>query len=181
MGLVAFAGQRIGFWVVARGIRAADELPTGTAVAVSGEASDDRRALIVAAEGAGGGVAWAVVLHADGAAVLLEWRGTLVAALGERVVRIDGMGSITCTRVFPSPVASAQSTPGGLLLVGAGEAWLVDEALVPVWRAPLEGEAFHVLSADADTVRLAAMGADDWREFVLDARTGMSLPAPARS
>jgi hypothetical protein len=175
MGLVSFAGRHIGFWVVARGITASAELPAGARVHEAGEPSDDRRALIVAAADKQGGVAWAVVLHADGAAVLLEWKGFLVAALGERIVRIDGDGAIVASVTVPSPVASASTTPAGLFVVGAREAWMLDETLAPVWRAELEGDTFHVVSADETAIRLAAMGADDWHDVALDARTGRPI------
>jgi hypothetical protein len=62
--------------------------------------------------------------------------------------------------------------------VGQGEAWLLDESLEPLWRAALPGDAFHVLPAEAGFIRLAAMGADDWQEFVLDAGTGRPIASP---
>jgi hypothetical protein len=178
MGLVSFAGRRIGFWVVARGIPASAELPAGTRVVEVGEASDDRRALIVAAADEQGGVAWAVVLHADGAAVLLEWRATLVAALGEHIVRIDGDGALVASARLSSSAVSASTTPAGLFVVGSGEAWLLDEALAPAWRAVLAGDTFHVVSADDAVIRLAAMGAEDWHDLALDARTGRPIASP---
>jgi hypothetical protein len=172
MGLVSFAGRRVGFWVVARGISAADEVSGAARVTHVGEPSEDRRALVVAAADEQGGVAWAVVVHADGAAVLLEWRETLVAALGERVVRIDAEGSVVASVCLPSAVASASTAPGGLFVVGSREAWLLDDALAPAWRAGLAGDTFHVVSIDNEVVRLAAMDAVDWQEIALDARTG---------
>lgn len=175
MALVQFAGRRVGFWVVARGISASEELPEGVPVRVSGAPAVDQRALVVAAADEGGSVAWAALVHADGAALLMEWRGRLLAAIGPRAVLLGPGGEFLAERLFEVELVTSWSVPDGLLLLGRGRAWLVDERLVPRWTRPLAGDHFHLLSAGDEGIRLAALGASDWHELLLDPRTGAEL------
>lgn len=175
MALVQFGAHRVGFWVVARGIDAAAELPQGVPVRVSGEAAHDRRALVLAAADEAGTVRWGAILHDDGASVLLPSRGKLLAGLGRRLVLIDEAGAFTAERRFETELLGAWELPGGHLLLGRGTAWRVNEALGVLWERELSGEAFHVLQAGEAEIRLVAMDGGDWREQAIDPATGQDF------
>jgi hypothetical protein len=177
MGLVPFGPYRVGFWVVARGIQARAELPAGVPVRVSGEASDDRRALVLAAADAAGQVAWGAILHDDGASVLLPVRGRMLAGLGARVTVLDEAGGLAAERLFEAPVLGAWTLDDGLFLLGEGRAWRVDDALTVKWTRTLDGEMHHVLGIDDGAVRLVAMSGTDWRELEIDVETGADVLA----
>jgi hypothetical protein len=178
MGLVAFGQHRVGFWVVARGISARGELPEHVPVHVSGEPSDDRRALVVAAADEAGQVRWGAVLHDDGGSVLLLWDGLLFVALGRRALLLDEAGHPVAKRTFDEEVGTAWRVPGGLLLLGNGWATHVDQTLTPLWRRQFGEPSLHLLEASDGLLRLAAMGTDDWRELRLDPATGRDVAAP---
>jgi hypothetical protein len=162
----------VGFWVVARGIDAAAELPASVPVRVSGEPAHDRRALVLAAADEAGAVRWGVIVHDDGASVLLPSRGRLLAGLGRRLVLIDEAGAFTAERAFATELLGAWALEDGYLLLGRGVAWRVDGALGVQWERGLAGETFHVLDAGPAGIRLVAMDGADWREHVIDPATG---------
>jgi hypothetical protein len=176
MALVPFEGRQVGFWVVPRSEAAAEELPAGLTPTVLGEPLVGHRALIVAAAeqtDAGLVPVWAVVLHEPvGAALLVTWDGLLFAGFGTRAVLLDRDGRVVAERRTAGELVTAWTVPGGLLVFGRGEAMLLDRALAATWTRNVDADSFHLLDADADRFRLAAMGQDDWREIELDARSG---------
>lgn len=173
MALVAFGPWRVGFWVVARGIAARAELPAEVTVRTSGEAADDRRALVVAAADAEGRVAWGAILHDDGASVLLPWKDRLFAAMGARAVALGSDGSFSAERLFARPILGAWTVGDGLFLLGPDRVMRVDARLATQWERPLTGDSFHVLSASDTRLSLVAMNASgDWQPLELDAHSG---------
>ena len=176
MALVAFGPWQVGFWVVARGIAARAELPAEVTVRTSGEPADDRRALVVAAADGEGRVGWGAILHDDGASVLLSWKDRLFAAMGARAVALEQDGSFVAERLFPSPILGAWTVADGLFLLGPDRVTRVDARLSTQWERPLEGDSFHVLSADEARLSLVAMNSSgDWRPVELDASSGETI------
>ena len=181
MGLVPFGQWRIGFWVVARGISAAEELPPGLVPVVFGQPSDDMRCLVVAAADGEGQVRWAAHLHANGAAVLLEFAGGLLAAMGRQMVLLDDAGSARHQRLMDDEVLAAWRVDDALLLAGPGRLWLVGPQLDVRWSRPVAGDRLHLLGTESlmaggiTALRVVSMTGDDWTERLLDLRTGATL------
>jgi hypothetical protein len=172
MGLVAFGPHRVGFWVVARGISARGELPASVPVSVFGEPSDDRRALVVAAADDAGQVVWGLVIHDDGASLLMVWDELMFVALGRRALLVDAQGRVQAERLFGRELGTVWRSGEGLLLLGRGWAAKVDGTLATAWEREFGDEALHLVEATPRTLKLAAMGAEDWRELRLDVTSG---------
>ena len=181
MGLVPFGRWRVGFWVVARGISAADELLAGISPRVIGTPSDDVRCLVVAAADEAGQVRWAMHLHANGAAVLLEFGGGLLAGMGRTLVLLDEAGEPRSTLQLEDEALAAWSVGEHLLVAGPGRLWMLTSDLTVRWTRPLSGDRLHLLGTDAapdgsaQALRVVSMTGDDWTERLLDPRTGASL------
>ena len=172
MGLVAFGPHRVGFWVVARGISARGELPATVPVHVFGEPSDERRALVVAAADDAGQVVWGLVIHDDGASLLMVWDELLFVALGSRALLVDAQGNVAAERLFERELGTVWRAGEGLLLLGRGWAAKVDRALAIAWEREFGDEALHLVEATSQTLKLAAMDTNDWRELRLDLQSG---------
>lgn len=177
MGLVAFQGVRVGFWLAERSQDPAGELPPGLVAEETNVRTADTRALVLVGVDAGDVPRWGRLLHARaGAALVCPFGPWLLAGLGETALFLNPEGGADARyEASGDELTGAWQVPAGLLLLGRRGAHLLDDRARLRWVAPLAGDAFQLLEADAGTLVLAAMAGDDWREVRLDARSGRPL------
>lgn len=174
MGLVAFGGRRIGFWVSDEVHAVAGELPEGTDIRPIGEPVEGGRVLMLHAADDTDRTVWARAVHAPGGASLLcPWGEVLVAGLGPVVRFFDADGTdLGGFRSDAGELVSAWPTEGALLLFGHTTVWCVGADLQVRWRRSFEGDAvLHVRNEPGEVV-LALMRGEDWQEMRLSLGTG---------
>jgi hypothetical protein len=171
MGLVAFGHRRIGFWMADR--TSPPEVPHGLVPHVEGTPVEGGATLVLVAADQAGVPVWSLLLHApEGASLLLPWGDRLVVALGSTALFLDDEGVVHGRYRAQDDWISGWPTSAGLLLLGRKGAHLVGPDGTPLWQRSIEAEGLHFMQADDDTLTLAVMGADDWREARLDLHTG---------
>lgn len=179
MQLVAFHGLRVGFWMAQSAARAHEELTATATPERHWTPAPDGVALVVAAADEADRVAWAHLVYAPfGAALCVTWGARLAVGTGPRLVVLDAEGRVAGRYdAGEDELLSAWTVDGGLLLLGRRAAHLLDGEARAAWVTPLPAEGLVFLGAEGGTVRLAALGADDWREVRLDMRDGTLVEA----
>jgi hypothetical protein len=174
MQLVDFHGRRVGFWMAQDAAKARDELTPSVTPMEHGRPEPAGVALVVAAADPDDRVAWAHVVYAPfGAALCVTWGGRLAVGAGPKLVVLEGDGSLAGRYdAGDDELVSAWTVDEGLLLLGRRAAHLMDGRATPAWVRPLEAEGLVFLGAAAGTLRVALLGADDWREVSIGARDG---------
>lgn len=171
MGLVSFGDRRIGFWMADRTSPA--EVPPGIPTTVEGSPVPDGSTLVLVGADQAGVPVWSFLMHeATGASLLLPWADRLVVGLGPAILLLDSDSRIHGRYRADDEWVAGWTTGRGLLLIGRKGVHLVGKDGVRIWATPVSAEGIHYLQSDEETVTLALMSADDWREVRLDLQTG---------